>query len=134
MSWFDELGGEATLRPLIDDFVDRCFDDMMIGFFFRKANRKRIKEFEYQHAAQWLGADVKYEGRSLAEAHARHPIMGGQFDRRLQILREVLDEHGVPAPIRDEWIAHQQSMRSQITPDPDSNCNDGAARDKVDDR
>jgi hypothetical protein len=35
--------------------VDRTFDDMMIGFFFARASRERVKEFEYQHAAAFLG-------------------------------------------------------------------------------
>ena len=32
---FDERGGEEALRRLIDRFVDKVFDDPMIGFFFR---------------------------------------------------------------------------------------------------
>lgn len=123
MTPFQTIGGEAALRRIIDRFVDRCFDDVMIGFFFRQASRTRIKEFEYQHAAASLGAEIAYEGRPLDRAHARHPIMGGQFARRLQILREVLEEANVPEPIRAAWLAHQESFRAQITADPDSNCN-----------
>ena len=47
---FERLGGEPVLRRVIDTFVDRCFDDMMIGFHFRAADRERVKRFEYQHA------------------------------------------------------------------------------------
>lgn len=124
MSWFEDIGGEPALRAIIDAFVDRCFDDMMIGFFFRHASRDRVKRFEYQHAAEWLGADVEYEGRPLDVAHGAHRIMGGQFARRLQILRETLDAHGVPGEIRDAWLDHQESQRHLVTTDPDSNCID----------
>ena len=44
MSLFEQLGGEPTLRAIVDDFVDRCFDDMMIGFLFTRAERSRIKK------------------------------------------------------------------------------------------
>ena len=40
---YDQLGGEAKLRQIIDTFIDRVFEDRMIGFFFRNADRKRIK-------------------------------------------------------------------------------------------
>jgi hypothetical protein len=28
MSLFEQLGGEPKLRAIVDDFVDRCFDDV----------------------------------------------------------------------------------------------------------
>ena len=71
---FDDLGGEPVLRRIIDRFVDRVFDDVMIGFFFRNARKERIKQKEYEHAAQHLGAPIAYTGRPLDEAHRAHPI------------------------------------------------------------
>ena len=124
MSMFEELGGEQKLREIVDDFIDRCFSDTMIGFLFARAERERIKGFEYQHAARFLGAPVDYEGRPLNEAHGPHRILGGQFDRRRQILIETLNDQAVPATIRDAWIAHQDSLRHLVTKDPDSNCRD----------
>lgn len=131
MSDFGDIGGEPALREIIEEFVDACFDDIMIGFLFRNAKRERVKTFEYQHAAQHLGADVEYEGRPISVAHRAHPILGGHFDRRLAILRETLERHGVAEPIRDRWIAHHQSLRAEVTRDPDSRCNHEAAEAKV---
>ena len=122
MSHFDDIGGEPVLRAIVEDFVDRCFDDMMIGFLFRRADRKRIKRFEYQHAAEHLGGPVTYEGRPLDEAHRPHRIFGGQFARRRQILIDTLRDHDVPAGVMDAWIAHQDGLRALITKDSDSSC------------
>jgi truncated hemoglobin YjbI len=77
---YDQLGGEAKLRQIIDTFIDRVFEDRMIGFFFRNADRKRSKQMELQLTARFLGADVEYQGRPLDEV-MQHPIMGGQFAR-----------------------------------------------------
>lgn len=122
MTLFERLGGEAPLRAIVDDFVDRCFDDVMIGFIFARADRARIKRFEYEHAAKTLGAPIEYHGRPLDEAHRPHRIFGGQFDRRRQILIDTLRDHGTPEEVVDAWISHQDSLRSLITKDPDSNC------------
>lgn len=122
MSHFEELGGEPKLKAIVDDFVDRCFDDMMIGFLFQRADRDRIKRFEYQHAAEHLGAPIAYEGRPLDEAHRPHRIFGGQFARRRQLLLETLRDHGVSQDIVDAWIARQESLRDLITKDSDSVC------------
>ncbi len=128
---YDELGGEGKLRQIIDTFIDRVFEDRMIGFFFRNADRKRIKEMEFQLTARFLGADVEYQGRPLDEVHAKHPIMGGQFARRLQILRETLEFYWVPEPIRDAWIQHTESLRPLITRDAGSDCDPVLAREKI---
>lgn len=128
---YEELGGEAKLREIIDFFIDRVFEDRMIGFFFRHANRERIKEMEFQLTAQFLGADIEYRGRPLDEVHSKHPIMGGQFARRLQILRETLEAFQVPAPIREAWIAHTESLKPLITQDPGSDCDPLLAREKA---
>jgi len=121
---FERLGGEAVLRPLIDAFVDRCFDDMMIGFHFRAADRERVKRFEYQHAAQYFGADVAYEGRPLTKAHGPHNILGGQFMRRRQILLETARKHGMPDDLIEAWLAHQDALRGEITKQAGSGCQD----------
>ena len=128
---YEELGGEAKLRQIIDTFIDRVFEDRMIGFFFRHADKNRIKEMEFQLTARFLGADVEYKGRPLDEAHARHPIMGGQFARRLQLLKETLKEHGVPKHIQDAWIEHTESLRPLITRDAGSDCDPMLAREKA---
>lgn len=126
MDKIDQIGGLPGLRSIIDTFIDRCFDDFMIGFMFQRAEPGRIKDLEYQHAAVWLGADIEYAGRALGAAHQKHRIMGGQFARRLQILREVLTEAEVPDELIRAWIAHQESLRGQVTRDPGSGCNDSA--------
>ena len=115
MSRFDEIGGELALRAIIDEFVESVFADTMVGFLFARANKQRIKRFEYEHAAAFLGGPVAYTGRDMAEAHRKHGILGGQFARRRQILKRTLEKHGVPAHIRDEWLAHQDALRDQIT-------------------
>lgn len=124
---FDELGGEPVLRPIVDRFVDRVFDDIMIGFFFAKADRKRIKEKEYELIAEELGAPVRYTGRPLDRAHRAHQIFDGQFSRRLTILRELLDELEVPASVRDRWLEHTLSLRHLVVSGPCQPDDRGAA-------
>ena len=130
-SFFTELGGEPALRKIIDTFMDRVFADRMIGFFFHEVDKERIKEMEYQLAANFLGAGIEYQGRPLDRAHARHPIMGGHFARRRQILKETLEFHEVPEAIQELWLEHTDSLRPLITSQVGSECDPVAARSKV---
>ena len=128
---FDKLGGEPRLRAIIDTFIDRVFEDRMIGFFFRNADRRRIKEFEYQLTAGFLGAAVEYRGRPLGKAHANHPIMGGHFARRRQILSETLDFYEVAPEIKAAILRHTDALRDQITPEAGSGCDPNLVRDRA---
>jgi truncated hemoglobin YjbI len=119
---YEQVGGESKVRAIIDRLVERMTSDMMIGFFFRNTDRDRLRELEFQHAAEFLGAPVTYEGRALDKAHKRHGIAGGQFARRRQILKEVLEEHGVSEPIREAWLQHTDAQRDLITRDVDNAC------------
>lgn len=123
-SLYAQLGGEPALRAIIDDFVDRVFDDIMIGFFFAQADRPRIKQLELQHASALLGGPAAYAGRPLRQAHAKHPIRGGHFARRMTLLRQVLTAHSVPAAIQQPWLEHDLQLRGQITGDALGECND----------
>jgi len=130
-SLFEKLGGESGLRAIVNAFIDRVFEDRMIGFFFRNADRARIKEMEYQLAASFLGADIKYTGKPLGKAHVNHPIMGGHFARRRQILKETLEVYQVAEEIKAAWLHHTDSLRPLITPEAGSGCDPIAARARV---
>lgn len=128
---FERLGGETSLREIIDCFIDRVFADRMIGFFFRNADRARLKEMEYQLAAEFLGADVKYTGKPLGKAHVNHPIMGGHFARRRQIFKETLEHFQVAEEIKLALLKHTDDLRPLITPESGSDCDPVAARRRV---
>lgn len=123
-SLYARMGGEPGLRAVIDDFVDRLFDDIMIGYLFEGIDRARLKELEFQHASAFLGGPHAYGGRPLRAAHARHRIMGGQFARRLQLLRNVFAAHSVPIEVQQAFIAHNEALRDQVTSQDLGECRD----------
>jgi hemoglobin len=128
---FTLIGGEAGLRRFIDRFIDRVFDDVMIGYLFSGVSRERVKQKEFEHAAEHLGATIAYTGRALSEAHRRHQIRGGQFMRRIQILRETMAELDVPEPVREHFIAHNLALQAQITNDEGGVCDPAPAPARV---
>ena len=127
----EDAGGEEAIRQILTSFYDAVFDDIMIGFHFMKADKSRLIRMETQLTCIALGAtNMKYEGKTIQKAHAPHPILGGQFERRLQILREAMEAHNLAQHVRDAWIEHNQKLRSQVTADHGSNCD----HDKADQR
>ena len=117
-----QAGGEDALRALLVDFYERVLSDAMIGFHFRDADPARLVEKELELALQLLGAPVRYTGEPLRAAHARHPIFGGQFMRRLQILKDCMADHDLPEAVRSAWVAHTLELRPLITDNATTEC------------
>jgi hemoglobin len=109
--------GHAKLRTVITDFYARIFGDLMIGFLFEGKSRQHLIDREYEFTANLLGGDVKYTGRPMREAHAKSPIFGGHFERRLQILRETLRDHAVDPDVQEVWIDHMTLRDHAVDPD-----------------
>jgi hemoglobin len=118
---FDAVGGDK-LRLVVEDLYDRLFADVMIGFLFKGRDRERLVQKEWELVAELLGGPVRYSGRTMAEAHGRLPIMGGHFERRLQILRETLAHHAIPEEARRRWLEHSLAQRAQVTRDGSGVC------------
>lgn len=109
-------GGVEGLRRVVETFYAAVFADPMIGFYFRGQDHARLIAREVELIAEHLGApDVRYAGRPLDRAHARHRIFRGHFDRRTVLLREAMEAHALPAPVREAWLAHTEALRPQIT-------------------
>ena len=116
-------GGRDKLRVVLEDFYDRVFDDAMIGFFFKGKSKARLVEKELELSLGFLGESVPYTGRPLREAHSAHRIMGGQFGRRLQILKETMADHGLPDEVKTAWVEHTEALLAEITADAIDECN-----------
>ncbi len=119
-----EMAGELPgIERIVRDFYDRVFDDIMIGYMFRNADKGRLIEKEVELAARLLGAShIRYTGKPMRRVHAPHRIMGGQFMRRRKILEDALVAQGAPDAVREAWLGHTDSLRPLVTADAGSDC------------
>lgn len=132
MSLFDDIGGEAGLRAVLTDFYDRVFADPMIGYLFMGQRKARLVELELQFTARVMGADVRYEGRSIRAAHAAHNIRKGHFRRRNRLLEETLRDHGVPPHVIEGWLSHARALERAVLSSAnrdDPHCDSAAPAD-----
>ncbi|MEE2787563.1 MAG: group 1 truncated hemoglobin [Myxococcota bacterium] len=114
MTLYDTIGGEDVLRAILRDFYDRVFVDPMIGYMFHGRDKAHLVEREVEFTARLLGADVVYQGRSMAKAHRQHHIARGHFARRLVLLEQTLDDHQVDESVRQCWIDHTRALASVV--------------------
>lgn len=110
----ERIGGLDGMRGILQDFYARLFQDPMIGFFFAGRDVELLVERQLQFTARAFGMNVLYEGKSLPDAHAPLAILPGHFDRRHELLRQVLVAHRVPQEVQDAWLDFDYAFRKAV--------------------
>ncbi len=117
----EELEGEPGLHSVLAEFYERMQRDVMIGFFFEGQDVARIRTHQAELILKAAGLREEYTGKLPGQAHGQLPrILPGHFDRRIQILRETLQDwrssSGVmlnPAA-QQTWIDFEEAFRAVI--------------------
>lgn len=109
------MGGMPVIERVLNDLYRRLFADPIVGFLFEGHDLDHIVRMQSAFTARMLGDEsAVYTGKSMPEAHDRHPILPGHFDRRHHLLAQVLEAHGVPEGPRAAWLALDQALRPAI--------------------
>ncbi len=90
----------------------------MIGYFFSGKDLVHTSQRQAEFILSAGGFLPKYEGRGPATAHTSlPPIWKGHFDRRLLLLREVLEKNGLDPRVIQAWIDFEESFRAIVVQD-----------------
>jgi hemoglobin len=98
---WDRLGGEASVRKVVDDFVLAVLEDKKVNFLRDgkyKPDGKAVQQLK-QLLVEWLsekaGGPLKYTGRSMAESHKGMAVTDAEFDALVEDMVAVLKKYKV---------------------------------------
>lgn len=112
---FKRAGGEKGLESILQDFYRRMASDVIIGFFFDGKDVPAIATRQKEFLMRAMGAASSYRGNAPADAHDKlAPVLPGHFDRRLRILEETLQSHGLGAEDIQVWIGFENAFRDAV--------------------
>lgn len=93
-------------------------DDVMIGFFFSGRDPDTIADRQSLFVLHSAGLIQSPPEHGPATAHRNlAPILKGHFDRRVRILREVLQDAGVSGGDIETWVGFEESFRKVVESD-----------------
>src|SRR4051794_10533266 len=112
---YHRIGEEAGLERILKDFYHRMSQDVLIGFFFEGKDIDAIVMRQKTFLMRAMGASPSYSGKPPATAHeALPPILAGHFDRRLKILEQTLQAHGLSEQEAKVWLGFENAFREAI--------------------
>jgi len=99
------IGGFSQLLVILDEFYTRLLADILIGYIFRPFDRQKLITDQAEFVNRSLGGPYRdYEPRNLKQIHLPLKITSGHFDRRHQILKDVLEQFEVESDIKKMWL------------------------------
>jgi|SRR5262245_52189131 len=120
---YERLGGEAAIKAVVDDLIERTADNPKVNFF-RKGTPKEWKPTPAQvdTAKKMLvdlvgsltGGPQKYTGRGMKELHAGMGITQAEFDALVADLKVSMDKFRVPAKEQGELLKIVDSTAPDI--------------------
>ncbi len=135
---WDRLGGEANVAKVVDDFVNTAGKDPKVNFWRdptkvpSKEEVADLKKHLVAFVSSVTGGPLKYEGKSMKEAHKGMKITSEEFDAAANDLKEVLEKDGAKADDLKAVMALVDSTRKDIVEDkkPDDTPKPPADKDK----
>ena len=109
---------ETFLDELLLDFYKRMSEDILLGFFFDGKNLEKISRAQKDFILFAAGETTEYSGKTPTSAHIQlPPILQGHFDRRLVILKEVLEDYEFKPDEIQIWLDFENAFRSVVVQD-----------------
>ena len=111
---FVRMGGEAKLKPAVDELVVVMLEDERINFVFAQTDLTKFKHRLYTQLCELAGGPCIYDGRDMRTAHAKLPITNAQFNALAEDLYIAFDRVGVSYALQNEMIALLAPMQRDI--------------------
>jgi hemoglobin len=119
-SLYDRLGGLYPIAAVVDDFIDRVYENDTLNAnpnIARARSEVRKPGLKVQVANQVCmvtGGPCTYTGKSMKESHAGFRITQKEWDALMVDFRASLDSFKVPSREQQELIAIVESTRPDI--------------------
>ena len=113
-SLYERLGGEAKVRKIVNDILDKNYNNPDIGHYFRKVDMKKLKQLVFEFFSMGTGGPHKYTGRDMRTSHTDLKINKEDFEKANIDVLLALEENGVGEAERNEVIGILDSLKHDV--------------------
>ena len=113
-SLYEWLGGEAKVRKIVNDILDKNYNNPHIGHHFPKVDMKKLKQLVFEFFSMGTGGPHRYTGRDIRASHAGLNLNEDDFQRGNLDIEQALKENGIGETERNEVMAILNSMKRDV--------------------
>jgi len=113
-SLYRQLGGEAGLTRLMDDFMVRLLADPRMQPFFKNVDQKHVKAQLVAQFCEVSGGPCKLKGPTMKQVHDGHDITKAHFNALVEVLQQSMDAQGIAFGAQNRLLAQLAPMHREI--------------------
>ncbi|WP_206425311.1 group I truncated hemoglobin [Staphylospora marina] len=111
---FEKLGGEEAVRAVVNEFYDRVLNDSRVSGIFDGVDMNILRSHQTIFMSFMLGSPVKFEGKTLREAHKGLGITSEEYEIILDHLNGALKKFNVGIEERAKILAFVRTLKPFI--------------------
>ena len=117
---WEQLGGEAAVRQVVEDWVALAGPDPQVNFSrsgkvaLTDTKVAELKNGLVAYLSKITGGPIKYQGKSMKEVHQGMGITNAEFDAALADLRKALDGRGIDPLLAQDVLKLVGATRDDI--------------------
>lgn len=111
---FDRIGGMTAVNAAVEIFYNKVITDSRINHFFAKIDMERQAGKMKAFLAYAFGAPMKYDGKSMRQAHQHMQINEEHFNAVTGHLVKTLKELNVKSELIDEVVVVALSVKAKV--------------------
>ena len=108
------LGGEEGIRKIVNDTLDKNYNNPDIGHHFQNVDMDQLKQRVFEFFSMGTGGPHQYTGKDMVAAHTGLNISKRDFDLADLDTIEAMKENGVAEAEIQEVIGILGSMRPDV--------------------
>ena len=113
-SLYEQVGGQATIEKISDEFINEIQYDKQILAFFLDSNIDRFREKLIEHLCVHLDGPCTYTGDDMLTVHEGMNITEADFNRVVELLINAMTKVGVPHRLQNQILARFTPMRGDM--------------------
>jgi hemoglobin len=111
---YEEIGGEAKLRSVAEEFTNVILADPRINFTFANTDLAKFKQLIFEQLCNITGGPCQYTGRSMKESHEKLNSTNAQFNALAEDLYIAFERTNVPYRLQNKVMALLAPMQKDI--------------------
>src|SRR3954463_1820252 len=111
---YDQMGGEAKMRAVAEEFTNVILADPRINFTFANSDLAKFKQLIFEQFCNISGGPRQYTGRSRKESHDKLNVTTAQFNALAEDLYIAFDNLHVPYHLQNKLMVLLAPMQRDV--------------------
>jgi hemoglobin len=101
---YEDLGGEAGVIAVIDQFLWHLADDEKVSHYFVETNLERFRSKLIEYVCQVAAGPCTYSGDSMERTHANMGVSIADFNVTVESLMHAMQSQHIPTGVQNRLL------------------------------